>query len=106
MLDSTVHWLDQFGSLVFWTCAATLVLINAAAVAVVMLTRSRDLVNRWTGPVLAANLFLLGAGIGLPVAAFTAKFVVSTLAPSLSVEQRKDAGPRDAVPMSGVLPQP
>jgi hypothetical protein len=105
MLDSVVAWLDQVGTQVFWTCAATLVLVDAAALAVVMLTRSRALVNRWTGPVLAANLFLLGAGVGVPVVAFTAKLVASALSPSLSAQQAKDAAP-DPGPIAGAQRQP
>lgn len=99
MLDSTVLWLDQFGTLVFWICAATLVLVNAAAVAVVLLTRSRALVNRWTGPVLAANLALIGVGVGVPVVAYAAEFVVSALSPSLSSPQAKNAPLADVPPV-------
>ena len=64
MLESVVSWLDQLSSQVFWTSAMALVAIDLVAVAAVMQTRSRALVNRWTGPVLAANLLLLGAGTG------------------------------------------
>lgn len=84
MLDSLVLWLDQISAQVFWTCAAGLVLIDLAAVAVVMQTRSRALVNRWTGRVLAANLLLLGAGLGVPAAAFTLKLAASALLPAVS----------------------
>ena len=105
MLDSVAAWLDQVGTQVFWTCAVTLVLVDAAALGVVVLTRSRSLVNRWTGPVLAANLFLLGAGVGVPVVAFTAKFVASALSPSLSARQAKDIVP-DPGPVAGAARQP
>ncbi len=84
MLETTVLWLDQVSAEVFWTCAAGLVLIDLAAVAVVMATRSRALVNRWTGRVLAANLLLLGAGLGVPAAAFTLKLAAKAVFPSLS----------------------
>ena len=96
MLDSVVLWLDQLSSQVFWTCAMALVAIDLVAVAVVMQTRSRALVNRWTGPVLAANLLLLGAGLGVPVAAFAAKAVANAVAPSVAASTAtvsKDAQP-------------
>jgi hypothetical protein len=96
MLDSIVLWLDQLSSQVFWTSAMALVAIDLVAVAVVMQTRSRALVNRWTGPVLAANLLLLGAGLGVPVAAFAAKAVANAVAPSVAASTAtvsKDAQP-------------
>jgi hypothetical protein len=84
MLDSVVLWLDQVSSQAFWASAAALVAIDLAAVLVVLQTRSRALVNRWTGPVLAANLFLLGAGLGVPAVALAAKAVASAVAPSMA----------------------
>lgn len=84
MLETTVLWLDQISAEVFWTCAAGLVIIDVAAVAVVLQTRSRDVVNRWTSRVLAANLLLLGAGLGVPAVAYTAKLAATALLPSLS----------------------
>ena len=69
-----------------------------AAVAVVVGTRSRTLVNRWTGPVLATNLILIGVGVGVPVVAYAVRAAASALAPSLpTVSIKGDAAP-DAVP--------
>jgi hypothetical protein len=62
---------------------ATLAVIDLLAIAAVAQTRSRELVNRWTGRILAANMMLLGAGLGVPAASFVAKSVVVTLAPSV-----------------------
>lgn len=84
MLDSVVLWLDQVSSQAFWTSAMALVAIDLVAVMVVLQTRSRALVNRWTGPVLAANLLLLGAGLGVPAVAFAAKAVANAVAPSMA----------------------
>lgn len=103
MPDSIVLWLDQVSSQVFWACAAGLVLIDVAAVAVVMATRSRALVDRWTGRVLAANLLLLGAGLGVPAAAFTMKLAAKAVFPSLSASaatatQSKSAVEEPALP--------
>ena len=84
MLESTVLWLDQVSTEVFWICAAALVLIDVAAVAVVLQTRSRKIVDRWTSRVLTANLLLLGAGLGVPAVAYTAKLAATALLPGLS----------------------
>ncbi|TFG45332.1 MAG: hypothetical protein E4H41_05345 [Gemmatimonadales bacterium] len=103
MLETTVLWLDQVSAEVFWTCAAGLVLIDLTAMAVVMATRSRELVNRWTGRVLAANLLLLGAGLGVPAAAFTAKLAARAVLPAMSASastatQSKSAAAEPALP--------
>ncbi len=83
MLDSIAQAFDQIGWWAFWTCMAALVVIDLVAIAAVVQTRSRELVNRWTGRILAANMMLLGAGLGVPAASFVAKSVVVTLAPSV-----------------------
>jgi len=94
VLDGLILWLDQVRAEVFWACLMGLVAIDVAAVAVVVVTRSRALVNRWTGPVLAANLALLGVGVGVPVVAYAARSAASALAPSLStVSTKGDSGP-------------
>jgi hypothetical protein len=100
VLDGLILWLDQVRSAVFWACLTGLVVLDVGAVAAVVATRSRALVNRWTGAVLAANLILLGAGVGVPVVAYAAKAVASALAPSLStLSTKSDAAPA-AVPAS------
>ena len=81
MLDSITSVLDQVGSLSFWICITLLVAIDVIAAAAVIQTRSRELVNRWTGRILAANLVLLGAGLGVPVVAYTTRMVVVAVAP-------------------------
>ena len=91
MLESIVLWLDQTASSVFWTCAAGLVLLDVAAVGTVLITRSRALVDRWTGRVLAANLLLFGAGLGVPAAAYTVKLVASAFRPALTAAAAEPA---------------
>jgi hypothetical protein len=83
MFDAIVQLLDQIGSLTFWTCMSVLVVIDALAVAVVISTRSRELVNRWTARLVAANALLLGAGLGVPLTAYLARSVVVAVAPSV-----------------------
>src|SRR4051812_4841749 len=83
MLDSIGQTLGQIGSLTFWTCMAVLAAIDLLAIAVVIHTRSRELVNRWTGRIVAANLLLLGTGLGIPATAYLARSVVLVVAPSV-----------------------
>lgn len=83
MFDSIVQMLDRVGSVVFWTCVAAIVAVDVIAVAAVLRTRSRELVNRWAGPVLSANFLLLGAGLGVPAAAYVVKVAVRAVAPSM-----------------------
>jgi hypothetical protein len=82
MFDSIAQTLGQFGSWTFWTCIAVLAAIDLLAIAVVIQTRSRELVNRWTGRIVAANLLLLGTGLGVPATAYLARSVVLVVAPS------------------------
>ena len=84
MFDAVIAWLDRVGPLVFWTCTVALVTLDTAALATVISTKSRALVNRWTGTVLAANLLLAGAGVGIPGAMYLLKLAVRTVAPSVS----------------------
>lgn len=86
MLHTIVEWLDRAGPVVFWTCLALLVTIDAAAVATVVGTRSRELVNRWTGPVLIANVLLLGTGVGVPAMMYAAKVAVAAVAPAVPIQ--------------------
>ena len=83
MFDSIAQTLGQIGSWTFWTCIAVLAAIDLLAIAVVIQTRSRELVNRWTSHIVAANLLLLGAGLGVPATAYLARSVVLVVAPSV-----------------------
>jgi len=83
MFDSIAQTLGQIGSWTFWTCLAVLAAIDLLAIAVVIQTRSRELVNRWTGRIVSANLLLLGTGLGVPATAYLARSVVLVVAPSV-----------------------
>ena len=101
-MDALVDWLDRMGSVVFVTTTGLLVLMDLTAIAAVAVTRDRQLVNRWTGRVLAANLLLLGAGLGTPLVAFTARTAVSLVRPLMLSTVRSDRDePR---PASGQKP--
>ena len=62
-------WLDGAAARVFALCATLFVLLNAGAVTLLVMKRDRSIVNRWTARWLAANFALLGAGLGVPLAA-------------------------------------
>jgi hypothetical protein len=81
MFDSLVHWLDRTGPLVFWTCAITLLTVDGAAIAAFVATKSRALVNRWSLPLVIANVLLVGAGAGIPAAMYVTKVAVRAVAP-------------------------
>lgn len=83
MLASFVAWLDATAPVVLWTCVALLVVVDAAAVLTVATTKSRELVNKWTGPVLVVNALLLGTGTVVPLAMRVTSAAVVAVAPSL-----------------------
>lgn len=94
MLAAFVQWLDSTASLVLWGCVALLVAVDVTAVLAVVTTKSRELVNRWTGPVLVANALLLGAGTVVPVAMRMTSAAVAAVMPSVP------AAPVELVPAS------
>ena len=77
MDNALVTWLSGFSSSVFQICAFLFVAVNATALAAFLATRSRALVQKWTGPWLAANFVLIGAGAGIPMVAGIAKAAVA-----------------------------
>jgi len=92
-LEAFADGIGAFGSTVFRLAALAFLLLNGAAIAAVLLTRNRELVNRWTGRILAANLLLLGVGLGTPAVTFTLKLVVE----AVSSTQPNPAMTRQAV---------
>lgn len=79
---SLIDWLSSVSNFVFRTAAMLFVVVNAGAAAMVVSTRSRALVQRWTSPWLAVNLLLLGAGAGVPLVAGIAKAAAGALSNS------------------------
>ncbi|MEO7363681.1 MAG: hypothetical protein ABI120_25345 [Gemmatimonadaceae bacterium] len=82
MLSSLVQWLDSIGSVVFWTCLIGLVAVNGLAATVFFTRRSRESVNRWTAPLLAANAILIGTGAVVPAVTYVARSAAVALAPA------------------------
>jgi len=69
MESYALDWLARLGSRALSLSLVGFVLVNGAALAALFITRDRTLVNRWTGHLLAANLVLAGAGLGVPLLA-------------------------------------
>lgn len=85
METALLDWLARTGSRAFTYSAWGFVLVNGAAAAAVVLTRDRTLVNRWTARVLAANLVLLGTGLGVPMLTSIARLAITAVSPSVQV---------------------
>ena len=83
-------WLDVAGARVFALCLTLFVVMNAAAVALVVAKRDRGIVNRWTARWLAANMLLLGAGTGVPLAAKVVRMTMDAFSSTPSVTPADD----------------
>ena len=73
-------FLDALGSKLFWLSLVCFVVINGAAVAAFVLTRSRRLVDTWMPRLLVADAILVGTGVGGPLLTGAAKLGVHALA--------------------------
>jgi hypothetical protein len=91
MDSGLMTWLSGFSSSVFQVCAFLFVAVNAAAVAVVAATRSRAVVQRWTGAWLATNFVLVGAGAGIPLMAGLARAAVAAFTTQAQSSQAQAA---------------
>ena len=85
-----ISWLDGVGTTAFMLSALAFVALNAIAIVGVLMTRDRNLVNRFTPHFLAANIFLLGTGLGVPLAALAARSVISAVTPTF-LDRNADA---------------
>jgi len=86
MESSLVTLLDSIKALAVTVAIYGFVAVNAVAIGAVLVTRNRAVVQRWTSPWLAANLFLLGTGVGVPVAASLCKSAVQVVARATMAE--------------------
>lgn len=75
MESSVVSVLDSIRQFAFTASLWAFVLLNATAVGAILVTRSRAVVQRFTSPWLAANIILLGTGVGVPMVAGVCKSV-------------------------------
>jgi hypothetical protein len=69
MLESLLALLDGAGTWAWHLGLGLFLLLNSVAILAVLVTRSRTLVDRWTGRWLAANLTIMGLGAGVPAVA-------------------------------------
>lgn len=100
MEAAILGWLESVGSTAFRWSAFSFLVVNGIAVAAVVLTRDRSLVNRWTGRLLAVNLTLAGTGLGIPLLTTASRLVVAAILPGDSsvvpVITRDDAASESA----------
>ena len=80
MAESVASFLSAVSSKVFWFSAICFVILNGAAIAAFVLTRSRRIVDEWTPKLLAADALLLGAGLGVPLVSGLAKLGIQAVA--------------------------
>ena len=81
-MESLADTLGSFAGTAFRLSALAFLLVNGAAAAAFILTRDRHLVNRWTSRLVAIDILLLGAGVGVPVVANAMRLVVSAVSTS------------------------
>lgn len=95
MEAAILDWLQQVALRAFGLSVAALIAINGAFAAVIFVRRDRELVNRWTSRVLAANLVLVGTGVGVPILALSARVAVSVVAPFIELPAPSAETPDD-----------
>jgi hypothetical protein len=81
MEAAILAWLQDFAIRAFGISLFLLLAIDGAFAVVLLATRDRGIVNRWTSRVLAANFVLAGTGIGVPVLALSTRLAVRAVAP-------------------------
>jgi len=74
-------WLQDLAVRAFGISLFLMLAIDAAYAVILLATRDRGIVNRWTSRVLAVNLVLSGTGIGVPVLALSTRLAVRVVAP-------------------------
>lgn len=80
----TVPWINAVAGTVEGIAITLLLLVNGAFALRLVLRRDHRFVDRWTGPLLAANAALLVAAVGAPAVALAAKLVAKGVALTLS----------------------
>lgn len=80
MEATLASFLSGLSATVFRLAAVAFVLVNGSAIAIFAVTRSRRLVNEWTGRLVALDAILLGAGLGVPLLSGLAKIGVHAVA--------------------------
>jgi hypothetical protein len=74
-------WLQDLAIRAFGISLFLMLAIDGAFTVILLATRDRGIVNRWTSRVLAVNLVLGGTGLGVPVLALGTRLAVRVVAP-------------------------
>lgn len=90
---AALDWLARMGSRALSLSLVGFVLVNGVALAAMFVTRDRTLVNRWTGRLLAANLVLVGTGLGVPLLTSMARLAITVITPSVRLATPSDEKP-------------
>lgn len=77
--------LGAVGATAFRWSFLAFVVMNGLAIAAVVVSRDRSLVNRWTGRLLAANLLLAATGLGIPLMTTMSRLAVAAVMPSVTL---------------------
>jgi hypothetical protein len=91
MEPTIVSFLDSVKQYAFTLSLWAFVAINGVAVAALLASRSRSLVQRYTSPWLAVNILLLGTGAGVPLLAGVCKSVVQVVGQSVTAQPAQAA---------------
>ena len=81
MEAAILTWLQELAIRAFGISLFLVLAIDGVFAIVLLATRDRAIVNRWTSRVLAANLVLAGTGVGVPVLALGSRLAVRAIAP-------------------------
>ena len=83
MAESVGAFLSSLSTSIFRISAIVFLVLNGAALAAFLVTRSRRLVDAWTPKLVAADALLLGAGLGVPLVAGLAKLGIQAISSML-----------------------
>jgi hypothetical protein len=95
-------WLQDLAIRAFGISLFVMLAIDGAFAVILLATRDRAIVNRWTSRVLAVNVVLAGTGIGVPVLALSTRLGVRVIAPLIPKLPNvmiidEDAPPQEAI---------
>jgi hypothetical protein len=85
MENTVVSWLGHVGWVSFLWAFAGLLVVNGAAVVAWFWRKDRELVQRYVAPWLAANVFLILVGVGVPAITSAGRLVVMATSNSAPV---------------------
>ena len=96
MEAAILAWLQNVAIRAFGLSLFLLLAVDVTFAVILLATRDREIVNRWTSRVLAVNLMLAGTGVGVPMLALGSRVAVRAIAPlvpsfSSIVDEEDDA---------------